>query len=199
MNPQVLINDDTTANDNSVDDPTTRSTTDGASDGEAFLSQIPTSTSAGGVAQDYTYGRNANYTPRHVDGVLRSRETNGSNSHAVGNDDYSYVNEADTFWDGASGNNDSQPKSHRQQYEKFCKRTILLASLPDGVTHSDIVNVVKGGLILDIYLRTHDKLASVSFLEASAAQEFFRHVKRHDLYIRGKRVSCTMTIQTAHY
>ena len=43
-------------------------------------------------------------------------------------------------------------------------------------------------MLLDIYVRSHDKTASVSFLEESAAQDFFRHVKRHDLYIRGKRV-----------
>jgi hypothetical protein len=94
----------------------------------------------------------------------------------------------DGFYDGGSGNNDSQPRFQRQQYDKFAKRTVLLVSLPEGTTHSDIVAAVRGGMLLDIYLRTHDRTASVSFLEEGAAQEFFRHVKRHDLYIRGKRV-----------
>lgn len=53
----------------------------------------------------------------------------------------------------------------------------------------DIVDVIKGGMLLDIYLRSHDRSASVSFLEEAHAQEFFRHVRRNDLYIRGKRVS----------
>lgn len=94
----------------------------------------------------------------------------------------------DGFYDGASGNNDSQPRFQRQQYDKFAKRTILLANLPEGVTHTDIADVVRGGMLLDIYVRTHDRTASVSFLEEAAAHDFFRHVKRHDLYIRGKRV-----------
>lgn len=95
---------------------------------------------------------------------------------------------SDGFYDGGSGNNDSQTKFTRQQYDKFAKRTILLANLPEGATHAEIVDVVRGGMLLDIYVRSHDKTASVSFLEESAAQDFFRHVKRHDLYIRGKRV-----------
>lgn len=138
--------------------------------------------------QDYTYGRNANYTPRNGD--LRPRENNGYNHHSQTNDDFSFTPDgpADGFYDRGSGNNDSQMKSTRQQFDKLAKRTVLLANLPDGVTHADIVDAVKGGMLLDIYLRTHDHTASVSFLEEAHAQDFFRHVKRHDLYIRGKRV-----------
>lgn len=100
----------------------------------------------------------------------------------------------DGFYEGASGNNDSHPRYVRQHYEKFAKRTVILANLPEGATHSDIVEVVKGGMLLDIYLRTHDRTASVSFLEEAAAHDFFRHVKRHDLYIRGKRVNSSCYI-----
>lgn len=95
----------------------------------------------------------------------------------------------EAYYDAESGNSDLQPRSQRQQHHKFCQRTILLANLPDGATHAEVVNVIRGGMLLDIYLRSHDRTASVSFLEEIAAQEFFRHVKRHDLYIRGKRVS----------
>jgi hypothetical protein len=94
----------------------------------------------------------------------------------------------DNFYDGRSGNNDSQPKASRQQFDKFAKRTVQLANLAESTTHQDIVDAVRGGMLLDIYLRNHDRTASVSFLEESQAHDFFRHVKRHDLYIRGKRV-----------
>lgn len=162
------------------------------SDGGALLTQFhPSTTNTISGKQDYTFGRNANYSnypPRNGD--YRPRDTNGFHNHSVQNDDYSYMPDgADAFYDEDSGNNDSQAKPHRPQYDKFCKRTVLIANLPEGTTHAEIVEIVKGGMLLDIYLRTHDRAASVSFLHESAAQEFFRHVKRHDLYIKGKRVS----------
>jgi hypothetical protein len=160
---------------------------DDDTDGGAFLTQ-PLSTVQGTNGQDYTFGRNANYTPRS-DTRPRESNTNGFHTNSQINDDFAYIPDGpDGFYDGGSGNNDSQPRFQRQQYDKFAKRTVLLVSLPEGTTHSDIVAAVRGGILLDIYLRTHDRTASVSFLEEGAAQEFFRHVKRHDLYIRGKRV-----------
>lgn len=99
--------------------------------------------------------------------------------------------DTDAFYEEGSGNNESQTQSRsqyqRQQYDKFANRTVLLANLAEGTTHAEIADVVRGGMLLDIYLRT-DRTASVSFLQEAAAQDFFRYVKRHDLYIRGKRV-----------
>ena len=138
-------------------------------------------------ANDYTYGRNANYTPRNGD--LRPRDTNTFRETSNTNDDFTYMQDgpSDVFYEGGSGNNDSQTRFSRPQFDKFAKRTVLISNLPEGVTHADIVDNVRGGMLLDIFLRTHDRAASVSFLEEAHAQEFFRHVKRHDLYIRGKR------------
>ncbi|CAG8962115.1 hypothetical protein HYFRA_00005158 [Hymenoscyphus fraxineus] len=92
----------------------------------------------------------------------------------------------DAFYDGGS-NVESQPKS-RRQYDKFAKRTVLLANLHEATTHADIVDAVRGGMLLDLYLRGGDRTASVSFLEEADAHEFFRHCKANDLYVRGKRV-----------
>jgi hypothetical protein len=43
-------------------------------------------------------------------------------------------------------------------------------------------------MLLDIYLRSAERTASVSFVDGSAAQEFLNHAKRRDIYIHGKRV-----------
>jgi hypothetical protein len=181
-----LIKDDAPTNENGG--TTAFSAVDETSDSGAFLQQQSTTNTQATGGQDYTFGRNSNYTPRSD---LRPKDTNGFHTHSQMNDDFAFMPEGtDGFYDGGSGNNDSQPRFQRQQYEKFAKRTILLVNLPEGVTHADIVNVVRGGMLLDIYVRTHDRTASVSFLEEAAAHDFFRHVKRHDLYIRGKRV-CT--------
>lgn len=162
---------------------------DEASDSSAFLTQQPLSSMQGNGTQDYTFGRNANYTPRNTDLRPQNGNGNGFHSHSQTNDDLSFMPDGqDAFFDGASANNDSQPKSQRQQFDKFAKRTVQLANLADSTTHEDIANAIRGGMLLDIYLRTHDRIASVSFLEEAQAHDFFRHVKRHDLYIRGKRV-----------
>ncbi|TAQ86282.1 hypothetical protein B7494_g5405 [Chlorociboria aeruginascens] len=180
----VLIKDSSSETKNG--DPTFYSSAE-TSDGDTFMTQLYPSSIQGTGGQDYTFGRNANYTPRTHS---RQRDQDGFQNHTQTNDDSSFVAESatDGFYEGETGNNDSQPKAQRQHYDKHCKRTILLANLHENTTHSDIVDVVRGGMLLDIYLRTPERTASVSFLEEAHAQDFFRHAKRHDLYIRGKRV-----------
>jgi hypothetical protein len=181
--PQVLIQDDGAANEDGV--TAIFPAVDEISDGGAFPQQQSSNNAPATGGRDYTFGRNSNYTPRSDP---RPKDSNGFRTHSQ-MDDFAFMPEGnDGFYDGGSGNNDSQSRFQRQQYDKFAKRTILLANLPEAATHSDIVAVVRGGMLLDIYLRTHDRTASVSFLEEAAAHEFFRHVKRHDLYVRGKRV-----------
>ena len=74
-------------------------------------------------------------------------------------------------------------------YETKEQRTIFMKGLSDRTTHADIVNVVKGGALLDVFLRPRDRMASVSFVEPSAAQAFLNYAKRNDIYLNGKRVS----------
>ncbi|KAF9875639.1 hypothetical protein CkaCkLH20_07020 [Colletotrichum karsti] len=76
----------------------------------------------------------------------------------------------------------------RPQFERIATRTILIVNLPEGTTHGDITAVVRGGQLLDIFLRTYDRSAQVSFLHSADAKEFFEHIRRHDLYIKQKRV-----------
>lgn len=82
----------------------------------------------------------------------------------------------------------SQQASVRPFYERQCERSILLVNLAEGVTHGDITDAIRGGQLLDIYMRS-DRSASVSFLLASEARAFLEHARRHDLYIKHKRVS----------
>jgi hypothetical protein len=72
-----------------------------------------------------------------------------------------------------------------QAFSRHEKRTLYFAGLPAGTTHKDLVKVLRGGRILDIYLRK-DRSATVSFIEG--AQEFLKYAKRHDIYIHQKRV-----------
>ncbi|KAL1880488.1 hypothetical protein VTK73DRAFT_5875 [Phialemonium thermophilum] len=81
-----------------------------------------------------------------------------------------------------------EQQGRRPQYDRQCTRTVQLLNLPEGTTHGDITSVVRGGALLDIFLRSNDRSATVSFLGAAEAKNFFNHARRHDLYIKNKRV-----------
>ncbi|RAL01586.1 RNA-binding protein [Aspergillus ibericus CBS 121593] len=68
------------------------------------------------------------------------------------------------------------------------QRTVMIRNLPDRVTHRDIVEAVRGGALLHIYLRARERIASVSFVEEVAARDFLLHTKTYGLYMAGKRV-----------
>ena len=87
------------------------------------------------------------------------------------------------------------PQPERKRFAKMEQRTILVKNLSDRATHKDVVDFVRGGLVLDIYLPSHERSASISFVEGSAAQEFMIYVKRNDIYVHGKRVWSHSTFQ----
>ena len=184
---QVLIQDDGAITE--AAESTAYSTIEKPTGGGVYLKQTSAQISQIAPTRDYTYARNANYIPNNAD--ARSGDyllRDGPNI----NEDFTFMPDgpSDGFYEGGSCNNDSQIRFARPQFDKCAKRTVLLSNLPEGATHANVVDAVRGGMLLDIYLRTHDRAASVSFLEEAHAQEFYRHVKRHDLYVRGKRVCC---------
>ncbi|TGO76133.1 hypothetical protein BELL_0172g00020 [Botrytis elliptica] len=122
--------------------------------------------------QEYKSSQNHNF---------QYQETPNQNLHASAHDDNN-----NTFDFEAEYN--SETDSRRPSYEKFAQRTVQLYNLSEGTTHADVCDAVRGGMLLDMYLRTHDHTAIISFLEQAQANEFFRHVKRNDLYVRSKRV-----------
>lgn len=69
------------------------------------------------------------------------------------------------------------------------RRTVLIRNLPDRVTHKDLVENMRGGPLLHIYLRAREHTASISFVEEADAQAFFQHTRTYGLYVAGRRVS----------
>lgn len=65
------------------------------------------------------------------------------------------------------------------------QRTILVTNLSERTTHKDLAGIVRGGRLLDIFLR-NDRTASVSFVEGAA--DFLAYTKRNDVYLHMKRV-----------
>jgi hypothetical protein len=72
------------------------------------------------------------------------------------------------------------------------QRTLLMRGLPEKATLLDVVKVVRGGQLLNIYTRYHKQLAHISSVDASAAAAFLVCSKGTAISVLGKRVS-------AHY
>lgn len=103
-------------------------------------------------------------------------------------DDETAASEIDSPVEGPPGANYVKPQDQRPQFERQCARTIQLLNLAEGTTHAEIINAVRGGILLDVFLRAHERSATVSFLQSADARKFFDHVRRNDLYIKNKRV-----------
>ncbi|MCJ1270940.1 hypothetical protein MMC22_010839 [Lobaria immixta] len=103
---------------------------------------------------------------------------------------YSSVQDDSSFPSDLEKEEQSSPtaKTEKQHYAKAEQRTIVAKNLSDRVTHKDIVDIIRGGAVLDIFLRANERSASISFIEGAAAQEFLNYAKRNDIYIHGKRI-----------
>ena len=124
--------------------------------------------------------------PRNGSGLSKDRPQPSNRQPSFGNDATSFLSDLDK--DDQCFVSLEVPKSERQQYGRNEQRTIMIKNLSDRTTHKDIADIIRGGALLDIYLRSHDRTASVSFVEGAAAQEFVSYAKRNDIYIHGKRV-----------
>lgn len=74
------------------------------------------------------------------------------------------------------------------QVDRLATRTIYLYNLTEGVTHADITAAIRGGQLLDVYLRHRDRTASVSFVYGEDAKALYARARHHDLYIKNKKV-----------
>ncbi|KAH0542860.1 hypothetical protein FGG08_002815 [Glutinoglossum americanum] len=137
--------------------------------------------------QDHAFDQS--YTSRNGSGVLRQRSGNNHPQLPVNENECfpSDATDKDEAWN-VNGHGRSKADKHGGGHLRNDQRTLLFTNLSDRTTHKDIVSVIRGGMLLDIYLRSAERTASVSFVDGSAAQEFFSHAKRRDIYIHGKRV-----------
>ena len=76
-----------------------------------------------------------------------------------------------------------------EQYENdYNDRSVVLRGLHPHTTLADIAKVVRGGMVLNMFIRQRERTAHVAFVDAIAAEKFLIHSKRSDIYIKGKRV-----------
>ncbi len=81
--------------------------------------------------------------------------------------------------------------------ERQCIRAVKLMNIAEGTKIADIVRVIRGGRLLDVFVRPQERTASVSFVHQADAQLFYAHVRKHDLYINNKRVRAITSLWQA--
>jgi hypothetical protein len=98
-----------------------------------------------------------------------------------------------TSFDQPESSIDSPPKDSEdrdreptQRVPVHDQRTVHITNFPERTTHKDLVGIIRGGRLLDIFIR-NDRSATVSFVEGAA--EFLAYGKRNDIYMHTKRVS----------
>lgn len=92
----------------------------------------------------------------------------------------------------------TQPYGYAQDFEQEREedlyennhddRSLVLKGISPLTTIADVLSVVRGGAVLNVYLRPQQHTAHVAFIEPTAAEKFLVHSKRTDLYVRSKRV-----------
>lgn len=68
------------------------------------------------------------------------------------------------------------------------QHTIEMRNLPERCTHLDITKSIRGGALVQIYMRFTERMARVTFVDAAAAREFLARGKRIGFYIHNKKV-----------
>lgn len=129
----------------------------------------------------------ADLTPDHSDrvgGNYLPHPQNYGRTHSFGAADsgVTFPDKDDEF---SPHNQDAAVSGTRPGLPHNEQRTILFSNLSDKTTHKDLTNLIRGGRLLDIYLR-NDRCAIVSFVEGAA--DFMAYAKRRDLYLHTKRV-----------
>lgn len=134
----------------------------------------------------YDTGAGSGWASKNNAGSVVQKDKGGLTAHqySFGHDDSSFPSDIEK-----DDQYSSVARTEKQKYIRAGQRTILIKNLADRATHKDIVDIIRGGAVLDIFLRSNERSASVSFVEESAAQNFMKYAKRNDIYIHGKRVS----------
>jgi hypothetical protein len=74
-------------------------------------------------------------------------------------------------------------------YPRICKRTLIISDLPDGTCYADLTGAIRGGKLLNIFLKTDSEWAFVSFLREEDATRFYNHAINHGVFVKTTRVS----------
>ena len=69
------------------------------------------------------------------------------------------------------------------------RRSVILRGILERTTLKDLTDVIRGGQVLNLFIRPRARTAVVTFVEATAAETFFNYARHSYMFILGKRVS----------
>lgn len=67
-------------------------------------------------------------------------------------------------------------------------RSVVLEGLPKSASLLDVTKVIRGGMVLNLFLRRQHGTAHVAFVEPEAAERFIIYAKKNEIVIKGKAV-----------
>ncbi|KAH7243260.1 uncharacterized protein BKA55DRAFT_87770 [Fusarium redolens] len=101
---------------------------------------------------------------------------------------------------------DNKRPEINEWFERSAQRSVLLLNVPNGVTHGDVAAVIRGGPVLEIFLRSKDNSATVSFVHEADACAFIENCRTTGLYVKDRKIHTrwsdhqfTMSGQVAHH
>lgn len=74
-------------------------------------------------------------------------------------------------------------------YDPNAKCTVAIKS-SNTMTHADVAAVVRGGIVVQIFLRPGTNTAQVTFLDSEQAKAFLKYAQSIPFYVAGCLVSC---------
>ncbi|KAH6969813.1 hypothetical protein HG530_014142 [Fusarium avenaceum] len=87
---------------------------------------------------------------------------------------------------------DLQKNSRQRETSRWldcsAQRSVQLLNLTPGVTYGDVSAVVRGGPLLEIFLRPKENSATVSFVQEADAVAFLEHSRMYGLYIKDRKI-----------
>jgi hypothetical protein len=75
-------------------------------------------------------------------------------------------------------------------------RSLELRNLPTHTTHLDLTNAIRGGALLEIYLRHTDHCARITFVSPASAHHFLARSKRVGFVVGNRRVPSSFFLPT---
>ncbi|EED20544.1 conserved hypothetical protein [Talaromyces stipitatus ATCC 10500] len=130
---------------------------------------------------------NRSYQPSNgVSLSTRIRPFESASTNTGPNHSHSHEESIQDYDDDALDEVESQTPP--DQFNDNEQQTIEIRNLPERCTYLDITKSIRGGALVQIYLRYTERIARVSFVEAAAAREFLARGKRAGVYIRNQKV-----------
>ena len=154
------------------------------SDQAAFLPGDTVHSSEPMLAEAFRISRHQTLTPSYYINRVDRPQAAPSKATLDKDVDLDGTLESSEFTDSETG----WQKVTEKSTEYRPKRSLILKNLPPEASLKDVIDVLRGGMILDVYIGPKENQAFVSFVEPSVAKAFLQWTHYNPIKIRGHKV-----------